>query len=353
MKKRESNIELLRIIMMLLIVAHHYVINSAVIGEITTPPYTWQNYFLFIFGMWGKIGINCFVLITGYFMCKQEISMRKFLKLFLEVCFYNIVIYLAFALAGYESLSIMGMVKAFSPIQSIELNFTSCFLIYYLLIPFLNVIVNNISKKQHTMLIGVCVLFFVLWDLLPGVEVRYNYVEWFCILHVIASYIRFYISEEKNSETKHVVLLILGGGMFAILSVVAQCYMIERGWHVGWQYKWVYDCNAIVGLISSIMIFVGFKNLHIGYHSWINGIAASTFAVFLIHSNSMTMAKWLWQDVCESAEWVHSPWMMLHAIGSVVGVFAACILIDKIRIYLIEIPVFKYIDKIMMKKGWR
>lgn len=37
-KVRDSNIELLRIIMMLVIIAHHYIVNSGVIQCIYTPP---------------------------------------------------------------------------------------------------------------------------------------------------------------------------------------------------------------------------------------------------------------------------------------------------------------------------
>ena len=100
-QKRSSNIELFRIIMMLSIVAHHYVVNSGVRGAILEPPYAWHHYFLYVFGMWGKIGINCFVLITGYYMCRSDITIRKFLKLLFEILFYNAVIYIAFSIGGY------------------------------------------------------------------------------------------------------------------------------------------------------------------------------------------------------------------------------------------------------------
>ncbi len=58
---------------MLLIVAHHYVVNSGLTLD-TSPSYQnpmdVKSLFLLVFGAWGKVGINCFVLITGYFMCK-------------------------------------------------------------------------------------------------------------------------------------------------------------------------------------------------------------------------------------------------------------------------------------------
>lgn len=94
-KVRSSNLELFRIITMLLIVAHHYVVNSGLVdvgGVVLSNYLSVKSIFILIFGAWGKIGINCFVMITGYFMCTAQINMRKYIRLVLEVYFYNIVI---------------------------------------------------------------------------------------------------------------------------------------------------------------------------------------------------------------------------------------------------------------------
>jgi hypothetical protein len=53
-----------------------------------------NSIFALIFGWGGKTGIDCFVLITGYFMCTSNITVKKFLKLLMEIEFYKIVIYL-------------------------------------------------------------------------------------------------------------------------------------------------------------------------------------------------------------------------------------------------------------------
>ena len=141
-KIRRSNLELYRIIVMLLIVAHHYVVNSGLIDVMEENPLSSKSLYLYMIGMWGKTGINCFVLITGYFMCRSHITLRKFLKLFLEIMFYKIVIWAIFVGTGYESFSIKLMLKELSPIVSIDNGFTSCFLVFYLFIPFLNILVN-------------------------------------------------------------------------------------------------------------------------------------------------------------------------------------------------------------------
>ena len=99
---RDSNIELFRIITMFFIVAHHYVVNSGLTledGPIAANPLSGNSIFLLLFGAWGKIGINCFVMITGYFMCKSSITLRKFAKLLGEIMFYKIGIGLIFLIA--------------------------------------------------------------------------------------------------------------------------------------------------------------------------------------------------------------------------------------------------------------
>lgn len=70
-KSRSSNFELYRIICMLMIVAHHYVVNSGLTCTdcLLKNDFTSSNsIFLVLFGAWGKTGINCFLMITGFFM---------------------------------------------------------------------------------------------------------------------------------------------------------------------------------------------------------------------------------------------------------------------------------------------
>ena len=83
-KERSSNLELYRILVMFLIVAHHYVVNSGLLDVMNQNILSSNTTFFSLFGAWGKTGINCFVLITGYFMCKSQITLRKFIKLILQ-----------------------------------------------------------------------------------------------------------------------------------------------------------------------------------------------------------------------------------------------------------------------------
>ena len=105
-RQRNTNLELFRIFSMLFIVAHHYVVNSGMMEQMSANPFAINSLFFYVFGAWGKIGINCFMMITGYFMCKSKITFKKFLKLLLEVMFYRWIIYAIFLFSGYEPFSL-------------------------------------------------------------------------------------------------------------------------------------------------------------------------------------------------------------------------------------------------------
>lgn len=146
---RSSNIELFRILSMLMIVAHHYVVNSGLIDCIDTQASLhFQDYFLLLFGWGGKTGINCFVLITGYFMCTSNITKEKFCKLLGELYFYKVVIWCLFFFSGYQSFSIGDFLEMLFPFFTVADNFTACFLLFYLLIPFLNKLIHSLTEKN-------------------------------------------------------------------------------------------------------------------------------------------------------------------------------------------------------------
>lgn len=333
---RNSNLELYRIIVMLMIVAHHYVVNSGVLDVMYQHPLSANSILLFLFGMWGKIGINCFVLITGYFMCKSNITVKKFLKLVLEVEFYKVVIYLVFIASGYESFSLTGAGEAILPITSIGTNFTGCYLVFYLCIPFLNMLVRNMSEKQHLALLGLMFFTYIFMGTIPKFGVTMNYVSWFICLYFIAAYIRLYPKKVfEKAELWGVCTAVLA--ILCILSVLC-CVWIGARIDKQIAFYFVTDSNTFLAVCIGVSSFLFFKNLKIKQSRVINTIAASTFGVLLIHANSDTMRKWLWQTLLDvkGVFSLSTPLLILHATLSVLGIFIVCIFIDQIRIRTVE-----------------
>ena len=344
--KRDSSIELLRIITMLVIVAHHYVVNSGIKEALfISGSMSLNHIFLLIFGWGGKTGINCFVLITGYFMCKSEITLKKFLKLLLWIMFYRIIFMCIFAITGYHHYGIIESIKLVMPIASVARSFTPAYLVFYLFIPFLNILIKGMNKKQHLTLMLLCIGVYTGLATI-NLNVVFNYVTWFSVLYIIGSYLRLY--PEKWFDSRRLWgIAALTAVILSWLSVVGIAYLKIRytGKMSNVVYYFVNDSNMPLALVTGVCAFMFFKNLNIGYHKAINVIAASSFGVLLIHAHSDTMRKWLWFDTLNNVGFMETSWVYVHAFASVIGIYVICTVIDLLRFNLCEKPFFKWYDR--------
>jgi len=341
--QRSSNLELYRIICMLMIVAHHYVINSGLAapdGVMMQNLHSANSLYYWLFGVWGKTGINCFMLITGYFMCKSQITLRKFLKLMLEVYLYKLVICAIFMIAGYEHLTGTRILQLVLPFWGFNQNFTSCFIGFWLTIPFWNILVRNMTQRQHLLLTGLLLLYYSVMAMLPPFEISFNYMTWFGVLYLVASYIRLYPHPIFENRRFWGCATFLTVGM-AMLSVVVPELLFGKG-----MLFMVSDANKPLALAVAVVSFLWMKNLPVPQSKWINRIGGSTFGVLLIHANSDAMRQWLWHDTIDCVRHYDMPLAqtVAYSVGSVAVIFTVCILIDRLRIRLLEEPVFKWMD---------
>lgn len=342
-QERISNLELYRIIVMLLIVAHHYVVNSGLLDVMNKDPLSCNSIFFYLFGAWGKTGINCFVFIIGYFMCKSSITVQKFLKLLLEILFYNILIYILFVISGYEAFSYNGFLQLI-PVRYVADGFVSCFLLFYLCIPFLNILINNLDKKKHELLILLSLFIYTIHASLPYMGVNMNYVSWFIVLYFISSYIRLYPTKYDSNSLLWMIctfscILLSVGSIIGILWL-----NVNYGKDI-FPYRMLSDSNVILALLTAVCSFMWFKNINIPQNKYINMIGGSTFGVLLIHANSDKMREWLWQDLLDNVGHYNDYYFWLRPIISVILIFFVCIIIDIIRIIVIERPLLGHIKK--------
>lgn len=328
-KRRDSNLELFRIILMLMIIMHHYVVNSGLFPLLLDSRGSFNSDLLLVLAAWGKTGINCFLLITGYFMCKSQITVEKFLKLFAEVAFYTIICNALFFVTGYVPFTIGNLLSGFIG-PDISHSFSKTFLLFFLTIPFWNILVHNMSQKQHLFLLSFLMFWYTLLPTLNGrFNVAFNYVTWFGVIYLLAAYIRLYPMKWMSNNK-------ICGLLSAILIGIG-CLTVLYGRSV---YFHVADSNKLLAVGVAVSTFLFFKNLQVPYNPVINWFGQSIFGVLLIHANSDYMRQWLWYDTLNNAAMLSSPWLWIHVLGSVVGIFVICSLIDHLRIRFLEKPFF-------------
>lgn len=262
-------------------------------------------------------------------MCTSEITKKKFFKLLGERYFYAVTIWCLFFFTGYEAFSVKGFMKMVFPFFTVADNFTGCFLLFYLLIPFLNKLIHALTEKEHLLLMAWCIGVYAFLPSFAKANVVFNYVTWFSVLYVIASYIRLYPKKWFSNVT--VTGLIAGVSLLlswvSIIVLAMFSRMVGKG--IGLCYFFVADSNKVFALMTGVSAFLFFKNLRIGYSRGINTIAAATFGVLCIHANSDTMRRWLWVDVCNNVGAYQGGNVIIHAVVSVAAIYTVCTIIDK------------------------
>jgi len=347
---RNSNLELYRIIVMLLIVAHHYMVNSGLF-EVINSSDTVSSSVMLLFGAWGKTGINCFVLITGYFMCKSRFSIQKLVKLYLQIAFYDLIIYGIFCATGHEAFSPFKLIWTLWPVKSISHGFTSCFLLFYLFIPVLNTLVAHLGKERHKKLVILLVAAFSILPSIPPIHMTFNYTSWFMALYMIASYIRLYGIFPKVSHAKW--------GVYALIALLIGSLSVlglEIIYRLGYTDKFspfffVSDSNKFISLAIAVTSFMFFKDLKMPYSRFVNAVGATTFGVLLIHANSDAMRQWLWRETVDCAGHFgpSAIYTLGYAIVSVVTIFIVCAGIDWFRGKYIEPALLSYANGMLIK----
>lgn len=111
-KTRTSSFELLRILSMALIVMHHYSVHG---GFDFMSPFSLRLYFVQCLAMGGKLGVNVFVLVSGYFLCKSNFKWQRLIKLELEVIFYSCIIGVIFFIFFPERESLKNLLGELTP----------------------------------------------------------------------------------------------------------------------------------------------------------------------------------------------------------------------------------------------
>ena len=248
-----------------------------------------------------------------------------------QIYLYKLLLYSILLIAGYETLSLSRVIIVIMPAWGFSDEFTGCFIGFWLTIPFLNILVQNMTKRQHELLLLLMLGMYTILGSIPSFDVRFNYVTWFGIIYLIASYIRMYPHPLFNQKKLWGLMTLI----IVILSMLSVYLMLSI--HL-YDYHFVADSNKIFAVAVAVSSFLWFKNMNIRYSKIINAFGAGTFGVLLIHANSDAMRTWLWKDFIDVIGHYALPFgqLVLFSIGVVLAIFIVCNLIDQLRITTLE-----------------
>lgn len=317
MKKRKSNIELLRIVLILMIIVLHY-FNGNMGGVLKHVEEGTINYYLaHLLESLCIVAVNAFVLITGYFSYKKEVAkVSKVVNLLIVMVFWGMVLstltVLVIATQNIDSEVVKSVIKS-----ATNQWFVIIYCVLYLLIPFLNKLINNINQSSYKTLLIIGLIFFYIW---PSFYTKvtlndggYGIVN-FIYLYFIGAYIRKY----QESDKKIVISLFI--------------YIISAFIVFGFSFKFAraWDYCFVFNLIGSVALFEAFRSLNLKHSKIINKLATYTFAVYLIDVNEF-FNHFLYRTLFHSNRYWNNDGMITNLIISVIGIYTICVILEWLR----------------------
>lgn len=354
--KRNSTIELLRIISMFLIILGHFSWH-------TNWGFDGKNLILqsTIDSLWigGKLGVDLFVLISGYFIINSKFKAKSFTNVWLTSYFYSFVILIFASAFGINTFSFKNLIKTLFLSTSGYLNwFVTAYLVMYLLSPFINTLLLRLSRIQYNYLLIILILFFSVFRTIfhnPSLGTTGNDPIWLVIVYCCGAYLKLFEDEIRKEIKNRILLLIFCCSIVIstlsifLINYVQFTFNFKKDNHH--LFAWFIDGFGPLQLLSAISLFLIFINIRPFYNNFINKIASTTFAIYLIHAN-LLIVNWLWMDEVSAYKYADSYFSIFYGICISIIVFSVCSIIDLIRQKVLGQLHNKIVKKISSFKVW-
>ena len=346
-KERNSSIELLRIVAMLFIILSHLCVHNG-ISLSQMPPSL--NKTLMQWGTLGNLGVDIFVLISGYFLSTLTFKRRRLIELLTEVWLYSAIL----AALSFFVFDIVPGQKAFlkicMPTVFAEYWFFSAYVVLLLLSPFLNLLIERMSRADFKRLL---LILLSLWVLIPTATTQLMYgneIAQLILFYLIGAYFRKHpdnLFEKKRVRvlcTAVFWVLLLFSSVF-IDHVAAKLFpsLAGHGLHF-FSRNSLFVVGIAVGMFASAVYRKPFTN------RFINTVASCTFGVYLLHDNHL-FRQALWTRIFPIKAIYGSPLFPLYAVLIVFTVLSACTVIEWIRQKTVAAPISRAVDR-LVEKAW-
>lgn len=341
MDKRNHGIDLLRSLLMLFIIIGHLFAHTGIRNQLDFLSSKWMV--TWTLQSITVCAVNCFVIITGYYMFQKAYDLFRLIKLWSKVVFYSIL--LSAVLFGMKVIpfSIGSLLDAFFPVFRCEYWFFTMFILLYLMIPFLNAGLNKMTKKMHGILLLIVLLFFYIEPLFSVVFYEYDVTEGFSITAFVTIYIvGAYLARCNDLKKEYCVCLLILSCVIMLCSKILLEIIVSK-YNLSFGTGLLYHNNSVFVLLNAVLLFELFKQLD--FKRMINKVIVwinpSVFAVYLLHEKP-AVRKLIWNsqllDVLRECSLVY---FCLIIVGIGLSVFFAGIVIDKALTWVLFRPVEK------------
>lgn len=326
-KVRSSNLELLRIVAMLMVVCTH-LLTTAIRDVVIPDPEA--GYWVKFATQWASYltwtCVNLFVLISGWFAIRP--TRRKVASYIFNVMYFAVGIFVACLLFGDAEINDVTVANLFVWIKYYW--FLGAYLVLMIFAPALNAYVEHSSRRQLEVML---ICFYVVqtaYDCVWAARGSSMFDEGygplsFMGLYLLGRYMRLYkpAFTQLSKWTDAVIVL-------SVITITTLVCVPISGTARMW---WITFANLYTSpntLVCTVFIFLFFSKLRVQSRV-INWLAASAFAVYLLHTHFAVidayfrpLAKGVWEN--------YSGWGFAGAAACFICFwFAAAVVLDQGR----------------------
>ncbi len=293
-KKRSSGIELLKLLAIIIIVIFHVCFSlgrgsdqlvelSKQLPNISNATPNIHYFLLTLTQHLGPLGNDIFIICSCWFLCdSKKVKLNKVISIMMDVYFFSILFFIIYSIIG-EKPTMQLKTSALLP-NLFGVNwFITCYVIFYLLHPFLVTISDTLNRKTHCKLCIVSFFFYCIITFYRDDLLYYNNLILFIVLFFIVSFMKKYANNWSNTKSNNQKLLIIG----VIGTIILFCVV----YYLGLKYQHFNNKALITSrnnnpfiVISSIALFNLFRQLDF-YNPVINHFASFSLLIYIIHEN--------------------------------------------------------------------
>lgn len=315
---RALNLELLRIYCMSFIVLGHiegYIHLSFIDG--TGLAARIINAFM---SALGSGSVDCFVLISGFFLVSAPGKIKRVLNIYIITTFYLVSISFILYLSGLAS--IVDVFKSFFPLAPTACNywFVNKYLGLLILQPFLSRFAIGLQKSTYRLLIFILLLLnttFAFGFPFGGLYGGGFSLMWFVCLFFVGGYLRRYCVPMKIKITG--LLFTLTAAVLIYMSIIIlEIPYMELGY------------NSLIVLVISVCLFLLFQSMPVTKNRFVTVVSPHVFGVYLIHTHFLlkTLIGTALIGFIPSGSFVKSLFLLM----CLVVIFLVSVMIDKSRV---------------------
>ena len=352
-RERNYGVDLLRLVAMFMIVILHVSGQGGVLEASTERGEYAVNWVLEAFAF---CAVNCYAMISGYVSFSTEEKPHRYaryIELWLQVVFWGVVIGMVFKLLKPDEIALRTVMKALLPVTTKRYWYFTAYTAVFFLAPWLNRLARVCDKRS---LGGLVLTGFVLFCVIEPVAVAFNGgfamnggygFAWLAYLYMVGAYFR-----KSNAENRFsAVTLLLGALLMGTVSWAWRMglFMLQDGTSLAVFLKKIsisYMFPTVVGMAMCLVLLFSKLELKQKTKKLVAFLSPAAFGVYLIHTNAYMYHIWLknrFAFICD----FKLACQPLAVIGVSLAIFAACLMIEKLRIALFRLlGVRKFADRL-------